>query len=574
MMNLRQTFKTLLAFAIATTFSATAFAQTTYQTSGLITDASKLFLTGKFSTSGYGSSSVMFHDNADQGTTTNSWSAAQTLPFTFEFYGSPVTQFCVSKNRLLTFDASVAGTIVNSALDINTALPDANLPNNTIAYYWGDFGGLDGDLTSSNDDVWYVVAGTAPNRQLWIINNSYKIENMSGTQFSYNSLVLEETTNKIYTLDSRNSVLGGSYTVGVQQNATTAEQIAGSPNIGVTTNASNPDINTFPFYEFTPVVASTTDIGLALLNTPNAFGCFTAPEPVSATLINFGSQTIDFATDNVNITAELRGTTTQNVVTTLNTGSLPSGDSLVVNIGNINLSAVGSYTLRAYPTLAANANASNDTTSTLVFNTRPTLALPLTVDFTGYNGSNLNNLFPGWTEANGTSGSTPDLTDSSAFWADDNFANASGGSNSAKVTNDGLSVGDKINEWIISPKFVPVVNTAVVYRLAFTTQDNTSSRNLGIDDSLKVMVSTDCGQTFTTLKEYTSATPVSNTGQIDTVDLTAFAGMTVQVAFYAVEGTTDQLTNVDIFLDDIEVKRTHCSRTGRRWYYRTGQYRP
>ena len=70
---------------------------------------------------------------------TNAWSPAVSIPFTFEFYGTPVTQFCVSQNRLLTFDVSVANTNVASVLNVNTALPNASLPNNTIAYLWGDF---------------------------------------------------------------------------------------------------------------------------------------------------------------------------------------------------------------------------------------------------------------------------------------------------------------------------------------------------------------------------------------------------------------------------------------------------
>ena len=33
----------------------------------------------------------------------NAWSPAQTIPFAFQFYGSPVTQYKVSANGLLTF---------------------------------------------------------------------------------------------------------------------------------------------------------------------------------------------------------------------------------------------------------------------------------------------------------------------------------------------------------------------------------------------------------------------------------------------------------------------------------------
>jgi len=35
---------------------------------------------------------------------TNAWSTPQTLPFAFEVYGQPVTQYRVSQNGLLTFN--------------------------------------------------------------------------------------------------------------------------------------------------------------------------------------------------------------------------------------------------------------------------------------------------------------------------------------------------------------------------------------------------------------------------------------------------------------------------------------
>jgi len=71
---------------------------------------------------------------------TNYWSVARAIPFPFKFYGATVDSFCVSKNGLLTFSTNVAGTAVNTALNSNSALPNTNLPDSTIAYFWESMG--------------------------------------------------------------------------------------------------------------------------------------------------------------------------------------------------------------------------------------------------------------------------------------------------------------------------------------------------------------------------------------------------------------------------------------------------
>ena len=85
----------------------------------------------------------------------------------------------------------------------------------------------------SDDIVYSFLEGTAPNRQLYIMNRSYEIDDNS---YSYCTVVLEETTNKIYILDWHNDAVGaGSYTIGIQENASTAVQVSGSPNIQTST---------------------------------------------------------------------------------------------------------------------------------------------------------------------------------------------------------------------------------------------------------------------------------------------------------------------------------------------------
>ncbi|KAB2805440.1 right-handed parallel beta-helix repeat-containing protein [Phaeocystidibacter luteus] len=172
-----------------------------------------------------------------------SWSAAQALPFAFDFYGSPVTHYIVASNGLLSFDTTNAGAAVNTALNTNGSLPDANLPDKTVAYFWEDFTGV----TSSSDDVYAIVEGTAPNRQLWILNYSMKVGSLS---YGYWALVLEETTNKIYVMDM-NYFFGSPHTatVGIQVDGTTSYQTSNSPNEAFNSGGSGNADN--EYYEFT-----------------------------------------------------------------------------------------------------------------------------------------------------------------------------------------------------------------------------------------------------------------------------------------------------------------------------------
>jgi hypothetical protein len=183
--------------------------------------------------------------------TENYWSSGQAIPFSFDFAGSPVTHFMVSKNGLVSFDTTLAGTKVASNINTNGFIPNANLPNNTIAMFWEDTATT---TLGSNDDVWMKTEGTAPNRQLWIRYHSFKI---GVSSFSYFACVLEETTNKIYVVDMSYASSASSYTgtVGMQTTGSTGWQVntplngtLGTPNISMGSGGSSVSDN--EYYEF------------------------------------------------------------------------------------------------------------------------------------------------------------------------------------------------------------------------------------------------------------------------------------------------------------------------------------
>lgn len=85
-------------------------------------------------------------------------SGAIAMPFTFNFYGSPITNFYVSTEGYIQLQTA-------TAVEWNPqTLPNATVPNNIIALAWDDL--IVDPSTNSGSSIRYFVNGTAPNRIL------------------------------------------------------------------------------------------------------------------------------------------------------------------------------------------------------------------------------------------------------------------------------------------------------------------------------------------------------------------------------------------------------------------------
>ncbi|MBK0404965.1 hypothetical protein I5M27_18390, partial [Adhaeribacter sp. BT258] len=312
---------------------------------------------------------------------------------------------------------------------------------------------------------------------------------------------------------------------------------------GETRNATTPDIGAD---EFTP---SSLDLGVTAFVNPGAIGCFSANESIEVTIKNYGTNAVDFSVTPSTVEIVISGAFPQTISHAINTGSLAAGASLNVVAGTANMTAYGTYIFNASTITPGDGNSGNDAMPETTRLLAPPVAQPLRVDFAGFNGTNLTSQFTGWYEAIGAI--TP--TGNASGWANDDFANVTGGANgiSAKIN---LWSNTK-NEWIISPKITATATTELHFDLALTLWNNTSAATLGSDDELKVMVSTDCGSTFTAIRTYNASTSINNTGQTEVVNLASFAGQNIIVAFYATEGTIAGASggpnDVDLFLDNI-----------------------
>lgn len=174
--------------------------------------------------------------------TTPAWSVLRTLPFSFKFNNQNFSKFKISNSGVLTFD-SLSSTAPGFT---RVKLPHASIPNNSICVT-----GLAGK--GANDNVIGKTFGTAPNRQYWLQFNSYGYGATASdnSNFTYWSIVLEETTNRIHIVDQRT----GGYTnatlisIGLQIDQTTAYSVSGSPDLlakaGTSTGPDDNKYNTF-----------------------------------------------------------------------------------------------------------------------------------------------------------------------------------------------------------------------------------------------------------------------------------------------------------------------------------------
>lgn len=229
----------------------------------------------------------------------NNWSAAQTIPFSFEFNGSPVSQYVVSPNGVVSFTTSATSTPGASP----SALPSASIPDNSVCV-WGF------QMSGGNDEVSVNTLGSPGNQQHWVFFTSMSIPS-DPSCWHYWGIVFEEGTNNIYIVDMRNSCTTA-LTVGIQIDGSTAYQVCGSPAVENLSETGATSADNY-YYEFVPGAPSAHDMsGTAF--TMNAFELLSnAPFTVTADIENRGSATItsmdvNYRIDNgATITASLTG---------------------------------------------------------------------------------------------------------------------------------------------------------------------------------------------------------------------------------------------------------------------------
>ena len=305
------------------------------------------------------------------------------------------------------------------------------------------------------------------------------------------------------------------------------------------TDGTVDDANDYDFHidDIKVQVPSPTDLGVTEITIPTS-GC-----GVSASLIlkvkvfNDGTQT----QTSIPVSYSVNG---QTPVSETFTGSLAPGATSTYTFTNpVLFPTPGSYQISAWTALAGDVNTSNDSVKNVTV-TRAGDNFAINT-FTGYTGGNVGELFLGWEEQ---SGLVPIGTTSS--WLNSDPAQTTSlGSTTAKVN----LYSDFKREWMISPAFSPQAGALLKYKMAVTNYNSTGTDAMGTDDSVHVMVTTDCGQTWSKIKSYTAASALTNQLSDQSVSLLSYAGQKIRIAFFSTDGTVDDDNDYDFHLDDIQL---------------------
>ncbi|MDW8272770.1 MAG: G8 domain-containing protein [Chitinophagales bacterium] len=297
------------------------------------------------------------------------------------------------------------------------------------------------------------------------------------------------------------------------------------------------------------------DMGAIALVSPPPAGCYGTNQTLTVRIRNFASNTINFASDPVTVGALVSGPIPASPFVVVNSGTLAPGDSLNVTVTTtLDMSGFGTYTFTPYAIVAGDGNNANDSLSPKPTRTLSApVSLPTTLlTFTGFTGANLNTVFPGWNEGQGAI--TPTITNS--LWTSQTGVTGASGT-TARIN---LWVNTR-NEWLFGPKVTAGSCTEFRFRAAITDFAATTIPDpegmTGTDDSVTVMVSTDCGVTWQRVFAVTAsnAPPAGVISWVSySVPLSSFAGQDIIVALKATDGPTDDLPDYDFHVDDLQVR--------------------
>lgn len=216
------------------------------------------------------------------------WTATFQLPFKFYFYGNLVRSFKASTSGVVTFNSRTSLRVDSN----NVALPSSRIPDSSICI-WG--------LRAASGD--FIVAktfGTAPHRQYWISYNSFSEQNLQSGGHVYVSIVLEETTNKIYLVDQRVVCLQNgvectgktNLTLGIQLDSLTAMMVPGSPDYPCSNNnLSTTEDNLY--HTFIPGQRPALDAEGQSLNLNAFYLTREFPQTIVGQFKNIGTETIN-----------------------------------------------------------------------------------------------------------------------------------------------------------------------------------------------------------------------------------------------------------------------------------------
>jgi hypothetical protein len=279
------------------------------------------------------------------------------------------------------------------------------------------------------------------------------------------------------------------------------------------------------------------DVGITGIESPFGDCGLSASSQVKVKLFNFGSA----AQTSIPVKFKINSGT---IVTETFSGNLaPGAEATYTFTASQDLSAPGEYFTTAWTALPGDNIPSNDSTK----NVRAVKGSASfgTIDFSGFDGTNLETAHPGWKEQAGV----PPSGNSSSWRAPAIVQEQYFGTRTAAINL--YTTGRK--DWIVSPSVVPGPSSGVVFRAAVSNWLNTDPDQMGSDDSLMVMVSTNCGQSWTPVRKFGRNSGLVNKLLTYAVPLSNYSGQEIKLAFYATDGSVDDPEDYDVHIDSIRI---------------------
>ncbi|MES2689362.1 MAG: LamG-like jellyroll fold domain-containing protein, partial [Bacteroidota bacterium] len=357
----------------------------------------------------------------------------------------------------------------------------------------------------------------------------------------------QSTVNGVFNLSLPSVPVTGNFYIGVRQTT--------SNNIGFAFQTENPIRNkTFFFrqgvnyqnlawndfavnpanafrFMIEPRLKINDDLGVIDLNAPG-IGCANLGiQAVKFRVQNLGLLTQNFAIDNLALYGFVKkpsGTTFNFGPVTTNSGSLVSDDHIDVDLtGNFNFDSVGTYTFKAWTVFGPDNNKINDTLPELQRTIFTANTIPFAQNF------NAALAVPGeWVAGR--------------FFVNANTGN--GGTNSMRVGINNTNTFSA-NASLRSPR-ISNVNANTVLRFDYRIINNVggTAATLINTDSVKIMVSTDCGNTFTLTNLINGTNHISSAAYTTyEVSLGAYAGndVVIKIMLDWFGTTNDAVVDID-----------------------------
>jgi|GEM_PF-3592060 len=162
-----------------------------------------------------------------------------------------------------------------------------------------------------------------------------------------------------------------------------------------------------------------------------------------------------------------------------------------------------------------------------------------------------------WSEGN-DSAITAGPNGADGAWGSDNFGNAAGGPNglAARINIYDNAFIDR--DWLVTPEFnlgAAGHSFGASFTVALTDFANTLASNFGSDDAVELLITTDSGVTWTSIRTFNATSGITPAGLTVNVPLTAYSG-TIRLAFWATRGVVADPEDIDFFVDNFTIDAT------------------